>query len=447
MTLAYARSLAPDLKSVPADNAADGAALERLVDWCSRYTPWAARWEIPDHHALMLDITGCAHLFGGEAPMLADLDKRLAAAGIDSRVAIADTAAAAWAWARHGPHGDPIISVGATRKIVSPLPPAALRIEGATAVELERLGLRTIGDLIGLPRAPLANRFGRHIALRIDQLLGRSAEPISPKQPAPVWQTRLAFPEPIIHRDAVALALDRLLAALKVMLEREHQGARALVLMLYRVDGTAARVEIATGRASRDLRHLARLFAEKLDTIDAGFGIETALLAATRLERRDGDQLDLDGETHAVNISEIIDRLRARLGPHRVSRVYPRESHIPERAIATTPKKDIAWPTGIIRPLTLLTMPEPIEAIAPIPDGPPVAFTWRRAGHRVAHADGPERIEPEWWRADEIAPIHRRPRDYYRVEDATGRRFWLFREGLYDGAAAPPRWYMHGLFG
>ena len=464
MALAYARSMAPDVQAVTADPDADGRALERLADWVLRYTPWAARWDVdngraqgcPVDHALMLDITGCAHLFGGEAALLADASRRLTAAGIEARLAIADTPGAAWAWAQFGATANTARAVmppQTTRKMTAPLPVAALRIDAATAGELERLGLRTVGDVIELPRAPLAARFGRRIAERIDQLLGRSHEPISPRQPLPVWQARLAFPEPIVHRDAVTIALDHLLTSLCGMLDREHQGARALALLLYRVDGTAHRTEIATGRATRSPKHLARLFAEKLDAIDAGFGIETAVLAATRVDPQSHDQLDLDGAGRGENYgdgdaAEVIDCLKNRLGADRVVVARPRESHIPERAVTLAPSApDARWPAGLIRPLTLLPLPEPIEAMALAPDGPPMTFTWRRAAHRVTQAEGPERIEPEWWRAEEIAPIHRRARDYYRVEDAVGRRYWIFREGLYDGAGAPPRWYMHGLFG
>lgn len=454
MALTHARSLTPALHAVTADPAADDRSLERLADWALRYTPWVARWDVdaghshgcPVDHGLMLDITGCAHLFGSEAKMLADIGRRLAAAGITARSAIADTPGAAWAFARFG--GEPSIAPpNAGRKLLAALPAAALRIDRTAVTELERLGLRTVGDVIGLPRAPLATRFGRQVAERIDQALGRSVEPISPRQPLPVWQVRLAFPEPIVHRDAVVIALDRLLASLCNLLVREHQGARALALTLYRVDGSAHRTDIATAGAARNPRHLARLFAEKLDRIDAGFGIETAVLAATRVEPLSADQLDFDGDRAGNSVAEAIDRLRNKLGPASVATAHPRDSHIPERAVTTAAAPGGPWPKELIRPLTLLPTPEPIEALALAPDGPPLSFTWRRAGHRVACAEGPERIEPEWWRIDDVAPAHRRARDYYRVEDAAGRRYWVFREGLYDGAAAPPRWYMHGLFG
>ncbi|MDX2223651.1 MAG: DNA polymerase Y family protein [Rhodospirillaceae bacterium] len=466
MMLAYARTLAPDLRTAPADAAGDDAALERLAEWCLRYTPWAAVWPTPAaEHALMLEITGCAHLFGGEAALLADLTHRLERHGIAARAAVADTPGAAWAWARFGPHRTaeaaivpaaipaPIAGRGG-RKLLAALPVAALRLEAATVAELERLGLRSLGDVLDLPRAPLARRFGRLVADRVRQVLGEVAEPISPRRPPPARQTRLSFPEPVLHQDAIVAALDRLLAPLCDLLAREHQGARELALSLYRVDCTAQTIAIATGRPVRDPRALMRLFAEKLARIDAGFGIESAVLAATRAEPLAAAQLDLDGRARADDgVAAVLDRIRNRLGADWVTQAAVNESHIPERAMRIGPPggssiAPAAWAALPPRPVTLLPAPEPIIALAPVPDDPPLSFTWRRVNHRVARADGPERIDPEWWRTHRPAPHEPRPRDYYRVEDSDGRRYWIFRDGLYDGApcGAPPQWYMHGLF-
>lgn len=452
MTLPHARSLVPKLQTAPADFAADLQALEHLADWMLRYTPWVGLWNVAPDHGLMLDITGCAHLLGSEAALLEDILRRMRSFGIAARGGIADTPGAAWAWARFG-KGDPIIAPGLSRKALAPLPAAALRLDVETVSELERLGLTTVHELIDIPRAPLATRFGKRIAERIGQLFTAGAEPISPRQPLPVWQTRLAFPEPIVHQDAVVIALDRLLAGLCPLLEREHQGARALTLALYRVDGSSHRVSIATSRPSHAPAHLKRLFMEKLAGIDAGFGIETAVLAATRVDPFSADQLTLDknGAGGDDDIAPVLDRLKNRLGAEKVVQAVPQESHIPERAAVmrqaparyTEPARTI----DRVRPISLLATPEPIDAMALMPDHPPRVFTWRRVLHRVARAEGPERIEPEWWRADRIAPTHRRPRDYYRVEDDAGRRYWIFREGLYDGDSAKlPCWYMHGLF-
>lgn len=456
MALTHARALIPHLRAEPLDVEDDAAALKRLAVWCTRYTPFAA----PDGtDSVMLDITGCAHLFGGEAALLRDMVTRLRRFGIVARAACADTPAAAWAWSRHG-KGTPIIAVGATKTATASLPLAALRIPDTTVAGLERLGLCKLDDLFGLPRAPLARRYGVDLPRRIDQLLGREAEPISPLLPAPVWQTKLQFPEPIVHSDGVEIALDRLLARLCELLRKADQGARDLTFTLGRVDCTAQHVSIGTSRAVRDAKHLRRLFMEKLDRIDAGFGIETATLAATRVEGFVVTQGDLDaGHTDdtldagaAERVWALVDRIENRFGAQRIRQVAAVASHLPERSVCDEPVRRLAasgaatWPRQSQRPLSLLASPEPITALAPVPDHPPLTFTWRHVMHKVAHAEGPERIDPEWWRLAQSLPDRRRTRDYYRVEDSEGRRFWLFREGLY-GHEPAPRWFMHGVFG
>jgi protein ImuB len=453
MALAHACALVPALRTAPADPEGDAAALGRLALWASRYTPWVAT---DGDDGLVLDISGCAHLFGGEAALLRDMVRRLRCFGLAARAACADTPAAAWAWARHG-SGTPVLDPGATRAAAGPLPTASLRIPAATVAALERLGLRTLADLFGLPRAPLARRFGADLPRRLDQFLGHAPEPISPVLPPPVWQTRLQFPEPIVHRDGVDIALDRLLRRLCALLAEADQGARELGFTLGRVDCTAQHVTVGTSRPVRDPLHLKRLFLEKLDRIDAGFGIETAVLAATRVEAFTPIQGDLGGGADALDagaaerVWALVDRLQNRFGADQVRQVAAVQSHLPERAVAAVPVRRLtsapgpAWPQQARRPLTLLPAPEPILALAPVPDDPPLSFTWRRVVHRIAHAEGPERIDPEWWRQAQPLPDRRRCRDYYRVEDADGRRFWIFREGLY-GLDATPRWFMHGVF-
>lgn len=460
MALAHARALVPHVRCASGDPAGDEAALGRLAEWAICYTPWVA---VDGDDGLMLDVTGCAHLFGGEAALIAHMVGRLARAGFTASAAVADTPAAAWAWVRYGAvknfPADGIVAPRGTRAVAAPLPVAALRSSDATVEALGRLGLHTIGDLLDLPRAPLARRFGPDLSRRLDRLLGREDEPISPLRPTPVWRTHLQFPEPIVHRDGIDIALDRLLARLCELLRAADQGARALTLTLTRVDCTAQHIHIGTSRPVREPRHLMRLFAERLGTVDAGFGIETATLAATRVESLaaiQGDLHEASDEEGAPDtatrerLGALIDRLENRLGPERVRRIAAVESHIPERAAAMVPVRQramspTAWPQQDQRPLTLLPAPEPILVLAPMPDDPPLSFTWRRVVHRVARAHGPERIDPEWWRQAQALPDRKRCRDYYRVEDGEGRRFWIFREGLY-GLDVIPRWFMHGMF-
>jgi protein ImuB len=491
--LTDARALHPALAVAAADPAGDVVALRRLAQWCNRYSPWT----VPHGaDAIFLDVTGCAHLRGGEADLARDLVERLLQQGISCRGAIADTAGTAWAVARCGGGESTVVPPGAARLVIAPLPVAALRLDPALTAELERLGLRRIGDLYVLPRPALAARFGEAVVARLDQALGDGTEPLSPLPPRPVRWTRRRFAEPIGTPEALAAATRGLLEGLCRALGEEMLGARRLVLSCYRVDSEAAQLALGTARPSRDSRHLFRLFAERLGAIDPGLGIEDMVLAAPAVEKLTAAQLRLffsppaeggatappakmgeeaagaDGKivafpggktvarqlarallaaegrdrdgTDAAELAALLDRLANRLGPRLVGGLAPRESHVPERAQRFAPVFAPAkspWRLDRPRPVRLLPRPEPIETVAPVPDDPPILFRWRRLQHRVQRADGPERICGEWWRGNEAAAL----RDYYRVEDEAGRRFWLYRDGLYRPKTAP-RWFLHGFF-
>ncbi len=464
MPLADARAIAPALRVHPVDRAGDAAALDRLADWATRYTPWIAVEALDAENTLggggglWLDVTGCAHLFGGEAAVLGDLLARLSRCGHRARAAIADTPGAAWAAARFvdDPDGAGIVVASrAERTVLAPLPVAALRLNPAVAADLERLGLRRIESLLTMPRAALARRFGCGIADRLDQALGLLDEPLSPRRPVVPHRLQIAFAEPILEAPAIVEGLRHLLHRLCAQLETEQRGARRLDLALYRVDGTAQHAAVGTGRPNRDAASLARLFGEQLERIDPGFGIEAMALAAPAVEPLTALQIVLaenppcsgegQGGGRSAELDSLLDTLGNRLGFANLRQLAPRESHIPERAVqAVTPlaaTKSAGWPALPPRPLRLFARPEPIEATALLPDHPPVMFRWRARLHRIAHAEGPERIEPEWWRPEDSAAA---PRDYFRVEDDAGRRFWLYRAGHLpqDG-----RWYLHGLFG
>lgn len=439
MTLADARAILgggePGLTVFDAEPLTDARLLERIAAWCTRYTPWTAP-DGPD--GVVLDITGCAHLFGGEEALVADLRARLARAGFESRAALADTPAAAWGLARFGAHA------------LASLPIAALRLPPATVDGLAAVGLRRIGDLHALPRATLAARFGRAVLRRLDQALGRLDEPVSPRLPVPPHGVRLAFPEPIATAEPIARAVRHLLDALCAGLEKSGEGARRLLLEAHRVDrrleDPPQTLAIGTSRPVRDAAALMRLFAQKLDRIEPGPGIEVLALAATEAGPLGAVQKALDGAVaDESELGELVDRLGNRLGERAVLRLVPRESWLPERSVAPAPAlfgaaNTSLWPADRPRPVRLLAPPEPIEAVARVPDDPPVMFRWRGALHRVRFADGPERIEAEWWRRTGD------PRDYYRVEDADGRRFWVFRQGLYR-PDVKAQWFLHGFFG
>ncbi len=437
LALADARALAPDLAVFPADRAGDAADLARLADWCGRYTPLVA---LDGADGLWLDITGCAHLFGGERALMSDLRLRLASRGYAARAGVADSPGAAWAVARFLEAEQSAVETGAARDLLAPLPVAALRLPPAMAAELERLGLRRIGDLYPLPRASLARRFGILPGERLDQALGRIAEPISSRLPAPAFLARQVLAEPILHAEGLAAVLQRLMPRLCADLAEAGQGARRLELACYRVDGRLAKLAVGTSRPSRDDVALLRLFAERLERIDPGFGIEAMTLAAPHVEPLAGLQLALArGKAMAgleADLAPLIDRLGNRLGFARLARAEARESHFPERAVRRMPaifpdvpaRAPAAWPAGP-SPLRLLPRPEPVAATG----HPPAEFLWRARRHRIRGAEGPARVEPEWWRGETGGP-----RDYWRLEDEAGQRFWIYGQG--------GGWYLHGLF-
>ncbi|MDE3174885.1 MAG: DNA polymerase Y family protein [Pseudomonadota bacterium] len=450
LTLADARARHPALVAVEADPAAQALALERLADASSRYTPLVA---LDGADALMLDVAGVAHLFGGEAGLIADAESRFARARLTLRAGLADTPRAAAALARFGrlacaPAG---LEGKAFAKLFHDMPVAALGIAPALTGELSRAGLKRIGDLALRPRAPIAARFGADLIARLDELHGASRPSISPRFAAPDVLAERRFASPIQHWQAVEATLNRLADDLVVLLERRRQGARKLELALFRVDGAAWRLRIAASRPLNEARAIVRLFQERLrhgEPIDPGFGIDLMRLSCLLAEDAAPSQHAFERafeETQAKNLADLIDRLGARLGPSRVTRQTLVDAHLPEQSFLSRPAAKGPPPPGALeipeRPLKLFERPEPIEALAEVPDGPPLRFRWRRVLREVAAIEGPERIAPPWWRGPS-GPT----RDYFRAEDSFGRRYWLYREGFY-GADARPRWFLHGLFG
>ena len=478
-SLADARGAVPDLFVVEEDEAADRALLDALADWADRYTPLVAL-DLPN--GLFLDISGCAHLFAydggdGEAALLADCLHRLARQGFSARAAVASTAGAAWALARYGRGGR--IPAGEEAEAVGELPVAALRVDTEVEALLDRLGLKRVGQLIGKPRAPLAARFGIGLVTRLDQTLGRLDEVLSPRRPAPRLSAERRFAEPVVDEASLLGTVASLAATLAPALERHGLGARFLEVAFFRTDGAVSRAAVGTAAPVREAEEVAALFSERLSALgsdwdDAGFGFDMVRLAVIRAEPLDAAQIDLSGaENESAGLSRLYDRLGARLGTGRITRFEPLDTHISERAVEAQPVAAAAaalesnrpaplcvtsslsggcsawgpWDEGAetppLRPLRLFQQPEPVEVLAEVPEGPPLRFRWRRVVHEVLRAEGPERIAPEWWRVEDRGRL---TRDYFRVEDQSGRRYWLFREGLYGRETASPLWYMHGLF-
>lgn len=484
-SLSDARTLCPALQAVPAEPDADRRALARLAEGCGRFTPWVGLDPAagPFEGGLFLDITGCAHLFGGESALVRRPGAFAARFGLAARAAIADTPGAAWAWARFGPADAPILPRGAHARRLAPLPVAALRLAAADVETLDRLGLRTVGDLAALPRASLALRFGEAPLRRLDQARGAAAEPVSPLRPVVPYAAEAGFGEPLATPEAVAAALERLLATLTARLGREGLGARRLAFTLYRIDGSAATARVGVSRAARNPDHLSRLFAPKLEALDPDPGVEALRLEAAPVEPVAADQAALcriAGPTAGVvagpgthrepsaALAALIDRLANRLGPAAVTWPAPVETPLPEAqvaprsAVADGPADWSAWPATASRPVRLLARPEPVEPIrtvsgatvpdATVPDAtisgaadgtapraaPPAAIVWQRRSLLIRRAVGPERLLGPWWRAGGDDSRHR---DYWLAEDAAGRRLWLFRDH------ATGRWAVHGVMG
>lgn len=442
MTVALAQATTPGLTVVDANAQADAAALEKLAIWALRYSPLVAP-DLPD--GLVLDITGASHLFGGEAPLLADLGVRLARAGIAARMAIADTWAAAWGLARFAP--GTIAPEGHGLEALAHLPVAALRLDLDLISTLRGLGFDTVGELASAPRSSLALRFGSALTGRLDRMAGRTHESFEPALAPSISHARLSFAEPLGHLGGLEVALKHLAANLCTRLEREGLGARRIDLRFHRVDGHVGALRVGASRPTRDSVHIVRLFGAKLETIDPGFGIEAAVLAATQTESLEPRQVaaPFTGEQSGAEagLAALVDRIAARIGESHIYRAAPAESDVPERGISLISPLAKAtgrnWETAP-RPQRLLDPPEPVEVTALLPDHPPALYVWQGRRMRVTAADGPECVAGEWWLSD--AEIFS-SRDYFRVEDESGARAWLFRA---NAAGAAARWFIQGVF-
>jgi len=442
MVLADARAIVPALQVFNNKPGLAEQLLKALCKWCIRYTPVAAT-DLPD--GLILDASGCAHLWGGEQPYLQEIITRLKAFGYHVRVAIADTIGTAWAVARYG-KVTCIIKSGEQATALLPLPPAALRLEPDLLERLQKLGLYQVNSFINMPRSALCRRFGQELLCRIDQALGREEEAIDPLLPIPPYQERLPCLEPILTATGIEIALQRLLETLCNRLQQKGKGLRTAVLKAYRVDGKIEQVEIGTNRASHNARHLFKLFENKIPTIEPALGIELFILEALRVEDAFSQQETLwtgGCSLESITLAQLTDRLAGKTGMHTIRRYLPVQHYWPERSVIPTAsmqeKPATPWRTDRPRPTQLLREPEPVEVSAPIPDYPPMLFTYKGKLHYIKKADGPERIEREWWL--EEGPH----RDYYAVEDQDGRRYWLFRSGHYD-ENKPHCWFIHGFF-
>jgi protein ImuB len=442
MVVADARALLPELLVLEDRPNREARLLRGLGEWCIRWTP-VTGVDGPD--GLILDVSGCAHLWGGEEPYLKEILRRIRAIGYHVRGALADTMLAAWAVARYG-KGYPIIAAGAQSEALGPLPCQALRLDAAAAERLQQLGLAKIDKFISMPRGALRRRFGPHLLHRLDEALGTAEESLEPICPVAPFAERLPCLEPIQTRTGIEIALQRLLNQLCGRLQQEGKGLRTAIFKGYRVDGKMETVEISTTRATHQPNHLFALFDIKLSTIEPALGIELFLLEAPKVEEASPAQTTLWSPSAGLEdngLAALLDRLVGKFGAGVIHRYLPEERHWPERSfreatdLRETPAT--AWSTLRPRPVRLLPQPEPIQVTAPIPDYPPMLFRYKGVLHKTVRADGPERIEREWW-------IDQGPhRDYYTVEDEAGGRYWLFRSGHYRDDNSP-HWFIHGFF-
>jgi Nucleotidyltransferase/DNA polymerase involved in DNA repair len=442
MVVSDARAIFPSIKILDDDPKLAERLLKSIAKWCIRYTD-AIAIDLPN--GLILDVSGCAHLWGGEKNYIKDINTRLTNRGYDVRATMADSIGSAWAIAHYG-NTSPIIESGKQMETLLPLPPSALRLNPEPVDRLMKLGLCKISLFINMPRVALRRRFGPGLILRLDQALGNEEEPIKTVQPIEPFRERLLCLEPIVTATGIEIALERLLDTVCLKLMQEGKGIRKAVFSCYRVDNKIEKIEIGTSRATHNKKHLFKLFEEKIQSIEPALGIELFILEALKTEKLSPKQEKLWDSTSGLKaeaISELMDRLINRFGSAPIHRYMPDEHHWPERsfkpAVDLHESIESSWIVDRPRPINLLPKPEPIEVTAPIPDYPPMNFRYKGTLHKISKADGPERIEPEWWIAE---GLHR---DYYSVEDDEGGRYWLFRAGHY-ATEDPPRWYLHGFF-
>jgi protein ImuB len=441
MVLADARAICPDLQNIDEKPGLTTQLLQRIAEWCIRFTPIVALDPLGN---IILNATGCAHLWGYEEAYITDIIKRLEARGYQAKAAMADTIGAAWAFSRFT--NERVIEKRQQLEALLSLPPEALRLDQGTVERLYKLGLNQIKNLVSLPSSSLRRRFGPLILQRINQMMGTEDEIIQSITPVEPYQVRLPCIEPIVRIEGIEIALQKLLEQLCERMQKEGKGLRTAYFRGYRVDSKTIGIQISTSRASCNVKHLFHLFQMKLSSLEPDLGIELFLLEATRVEDYTPAQEQFWKESPALNdshIAELIDRLSGRINPDAIERYLPDEHYLPERsykkALSLSEQPAAQWKTDKPRPILLLEQPERIEVTAPIPDYPPMNFRHNGKFHKVVKADGPERIEQEWWIEEG------EHRDYYAVEDEQGCRYWLFRSGHYD-EKRKPYWYMHGFF-
>lgn len=461
LPLANARAICPDAQVFDADDVVDAKLLGDIADWCNRFTPLVA---LDPPHGLLLDISGCAHLFGGESAMLHMVCDAIHQQGFIVNAAVAGTSACARTLSRAA--RTCVVAAGDEADAINHLPVFALSADDSITSGLRRAGLKTIGDVAARKALEITARFGTDFTSRLQQALGYSDAPISPRKPVPDFMAERRFAEPVATDGVIATVLSDLAQRLAETMARHGKGARQLEASFFRTDGAVRNIVVESARPMTRPDMMDRLFRERLDALadplDPGFGFDLIRLSASHVEIVVQEQRDFD--TRAQNnddVAALIDRISARIGSRNVVVQLPNDTHVPERAERRTSAQDnidavmtAKWPLPVLgepplRPLHLFDPPEQVTAFATAPDGPPRRFTWRRVTHKTVRVEGPERISMEWWQLSGATLT----RDYFRVEDEDGLRFWIYRDGLFgselideNGEPVEPKWFVHGVF-
>ena len=441
MVAADAKAMLPLLQVFNDKPDLSAKLLKRIAAWSIRFSPSVS---VDGEDGLIFDATGCTHLWGGDENYINDITERFRKFGYTVKVAIADTIGAAWAVSRFE-MDQFVIPPKQQSSAILYLPTEALRLDADISKVLNKLGLRQIKNLITIPRSALRRRFGEQIIKRIDQALGTKEELIEPVDPPAPYHERLPCLEPIVTATGIEIAIQKLLETLCTRLKQEGKGIRKAILKCFRIDGKIETSEIGTIRASHHVAHLLRLFELKIGSIEPALGIELFILEATKVEDHISLQSTIWKNSYGLNderISELLDRLSNKIGAHTIHRYLPAEHYWPERSVKSSQSLDEestnSWVVKRPRPLQILSRPEPINVTAPIPDYPPMNFRYKGKLHTIVKADGPERIEQEWWIEQG------QHRDYYYVEDDEGCRYWLFRLGHFEDDNY--KWFIHGVF-
>ena len=461
MSVVDARALVPELELQELDTHLIQRSYALCARWASRFTPWVGFDTVPGHYSLVMDISGCAHLFGGERALVEIITNILSRRMISVRAAIANTIGAAWALSHYGAYEHIVLPVGCEYEALLPLPVAALRLPAASLDLCARFGLRQIENVAGIERSALTRRFGKVIVQRLDQAFGQLSEAVNPVVEPPQFRVQNTPLHPLIDMSQVVHYLNDMTAALSNLLSKEGRGAKRLDITLIRTDKARLSFSISMSQPSDLTSHMARLIDDRIErlnlSLDGAYGIDTLWLDAPRTAPMDMGQshferiISQSAPKIGYAFSALCDRLVGRLGATHFVRLSPHEDHVPERAVIYQtifdhrPIENVDAHTPQTRPILLLPQAEVIDVIAEIPEGAPRRFRWRRRLYEIASASGPERISPSWWRTAYGLDVGY-TRDYFRLEDREGHRFWLYRDGLYTDETHRPHWYMHGFF-